>query len=212
MMEGIAAVAGVGPMITLGGHTFQTSTRILRHYAHIQAEMLKQRINPFSMIRMLAAEMPDRQDLAQIAVSSAFNKAMDWGWVSEPDMFDWMQNTTHGRITTVFLAVEGCNEPKPTFDQIRKLYCDEWDDVRVRDGVAAAERWALELFDRIAQATGSDEVGNSSGSPSSTAAGESESREKTESPGTTSTRECESDTTGPEIRSTECQLETSALK
>lgn len=185
---GLSRTAGCGPLITLGDRTFSTSTRILRHYARIEAEMLKRRIDPFEMLRRLCDQLPERQDLAQMAIAQVFAQAMQWGFFTESDLWHFLQDTTHGRVMSVWLAVEH-NEPHPTFDEVRELYCNHYDDLRTSvadpvEGLAIAEQWADGIWSAITQATGEDELGNSHGSPSSTGG---ESPEKDCSPGTTST-------------------------
>jgi hypothetical protein len=189
-MDGVSRTAGVGPTITLGGRLLAVNTRVLRHYGLIEAEMLKQRGNPFDLIRQLGAALPEREGLMVVAVQKAFEQVMNWGYVTLPDMYHWMENTPHGRCYTVWLAVQ---HHDVTFEWVRDAFWDQYDDLRtsetdVTEGLAKAEGWSDEIFAAVMQASGQDEVGNSSGSPASSGDGEGvETSETDDSPGTPST-------------------------
>lgn len=171
-MDGVAKVAGIGPVVTIGGRRLTVSGKILRHYAEIEAQIIQLRGNPFDLIRQLGEALPDRQDLALIAVQKAFVEARTWRIVTILEMNDWLASTWAGRCFRTWLAVRDNDLPTLTLEAVTQMYTDDYERIAMRQGGVAAEKWDSVIDSAIDQAEGVDELGNSTTSPSTGSAAE----------------------------------------
>lgn len=182
-MEGLSRAAGVGPTVKLGGRSLTVSGKILRHYAEIEAEVIKARGNPFDLMRQLGEAMPDREDLAYALVGRAFTEAKSWRFVTLGEIGSWLDDTMRGRCFRTWLAVRDNDPQTLTLEAVSTLYADEFESLVRTQGIAAAEKWDAAICQAIDAAEGADELGNSNTSPTSTR----EAAETASSPGTSST-------------------------
>lgn len=190
-MDGISRTVGVGPTIMLGGRSLTVSGRILRHYAEIEAEIIRQRGNPFDLIRQMSEAMPDRQDMALLVVTRAFQEAKSWRTVLIPEIGDWLNSTWGGRCFRTWLAVRDNDPDKLTLEEVTRLYSDEYQDIVRTKGAVAAEQWDQSIENAVDQASGDDELGNLSGSPLSGVE-----TNESQSPGISSSSPSQNSTTG----------------
>lgn len=160
---------GVGPTIELGGETLTITPRLVRHFGEMEAEIKKERGNPFDAIREASEALKDTDPaLLKEIVSNAFMEARNWKYVSMDDIFEWMSNTWRGQRFVIWLTVRDNDREKWTFDHFSQVFSDEFEERYHRDGALAAQKWVSQIEAAISQASGEDELGNSTGSPQST--------------------------------------------
>ena len=174
-MEGLARAAGVGSAITLGGRKLKVSARILRHYAEIEEEVRRLRGNPFNLIREAKEALRDDPELMKQFVERAFDEARRAKIVTPNDVQEYLSDTWSGGCFALWLALRENDPQAVTLQWVSQNFCDEFESRLKRDGQEAAAKWREEIDHAINSAGGEDEVGNSTGSPSSGSAAEAES-------------------------------------
>ena len=111
-MDGLSRVAGIGPTIRLGGETLTVRGRTLRHYAELEAEIIRLRGDPFDLIR------ENRKELSRFGdelIEKLFNQIdMKWRIVKIEEIHEWL-TTLQGRIFSVWQATRH-NGEKHTLD------------------------------------------------------------------------------------------------
>lgn len=111
-MDGLSRVAGIGPTVRLGGETFTVRGRTLRHYAELEAEIIRLRGDPFELIRS------NRDMLSRFGdelIEKLFNQIdVKWRIVRIEEIHEWL-TTLHGRIFSIWQATRH-NGEKHTFD------------------------------------------------------------------------------------------------
>lgn len=187
-MDGISRTAGVGPLITLGGEKFTVQGRILRHYAEIEAEIIKLRGNPLQMVRDSVAAMSGGGDVDSLlqrpefltnVVSMMFDEAKRWRFVDRQDLAQFLSNTWHGIVVSTWLAIRHNDIQRLTITEVGNLLSDEYES-RMRKDPEDAQQFAESIFSAIDQAGGEDELGNSTGSLTGAESNEVELEQKPE--------------------------------
>lgn len=166
-MEGASRTFGTGPVMTLGGRSLSVNSKLLRCYAEIEAEIINRRGNPFDLARQAAAAFADTPETALLVVQRAFEEAKSWRFVAISEIWRWIDETWAGRCFSVWLAVRDNDPQTLTFDEVSRMYSDEYEDRFRKGGFEAAEEWADSIVRKIIQADGEDELGNSNTSPAS---------------------------------------------
>jgi len=181
-LDGISRAAGVGPLITLCGEQYEVQGRILRHYATIEAEIIKRRGNPLQLVRECieglagaesVSEVFDNPEMLTRLVSVMFDEAKRWRHLNE----EW-----HGTVVATWLAIRHNDPKRLTVDKVGEMVSDDYEDRMRKEGMEAAEQLIADIFAAIDQAGGEDEMGESTGSPSSPASEEKTTEDS--SPGT----------------------------
>lgn len=165
-MDGISRTSGVGGTITLEGTSYTVDGRILRHYAEIEAEIIKRRGNPFDLIRQAKDALKDSPEIVREFVSRAFDEALKWRIVSVYDIGLFLEGTWSGTCFALWLAIRDNDRSKLTLEEVSRMYCDEYERRIRKGGAEEAEKWKAEIESVLDQANGTDELGNSTGSPS----------------------------------------------
>ena len=115
-MDGLSRVAGVGPTVRVGGETLMVQGRTLRHYAELEAEIIRLRGDPFEMIR------DNRKVFSRFGnelVEKLFNQFdMKWRIVKIEEIHEWLE-TLQGRVFSTWQAIRH-NGEKYTFDWTAK--------------------------------------------------------------------------------------------
>lgn len=168
-MEGISRPAGAGPTVDFGGEKLQVSGRILRHYAEIEAQIVHLRGNPFDLIRENKDLLADQPELMDRFVDRAFEEAKAWRFVTPHEFSSWL-GTWPGICFTLWLAFRDNDREKYTLNKITEMFSDQYEQLaNSTGGSVAADRWKETLTEAINQASGEDELGNSTGGHPSTA-------------------------------------------
>ncbi len=111
-MDGLSRVAGIGPTVWFGGKTLTVQGRTLRHYAELEAEIIRLRHDPFDIIRN------HREELSRFGdelIEKLFNQIdVKWRIVRIEEIHKWL-STLHGRIFAIWQATRH-NGEKHTFD------------------------------------------------------------------------------------------------
>lgn len=191
-MDSIARTAGVGGIIQLGGRSLSVRGRVLRHMAEIEAEIIRRRGNPFDLVRQAnEALRADQPELVALFTAQAFQQSMKWRFVTLDDIDDFLGSTWGGRCMRLWLAVRDNDRDTLTLDRVTQMFADEFESIARSKGKKAAYEWQERIDMAIDQADGSDELGNSNGSPkpseaveSTAEAGAAEMATASESPGT----------------------------
>lgn len=166
-MEGLSRTLGVGPTIELGGRKLTVQSRILRHFAEIEAEIIKRRGNPFDLIREAKEALKECPEIMNQFVERAFDEARKWKTVTLLELGEFLNNTWGGTCFSLWLAIRDNDRTNLTLEYVTRQFSDEY-EAQLRDfGAEAAQKWKSEIEAAIDQASGGDELGNSTGSPSS---------------------------------------------
>jgi hypothetical protein len=156
--DGLSRVAGVGPSITLGGKSYQVRGKTLEYYAALEAEIIKTRGgNPFEMIVDSAAILKNDPELLRQIIQTLAAEAKEWRFVRDWDVIVFL-STSRGRSLHLWLCIKH-NAGAPSRDDCHVQYMREV-AVRGREG---AQVWQDEIDNAIKQASGEDELGNSTG-------------------------------------------------
>lgn len=164
-MDGLSRAAGVGPTITLSGHTLSVKGRILRHYGEIEAEIIKRRGNPLTWFRNAKTEIGNDPAMLRVLAETAFDKGKDYAVVTRAEISRWL-DTQSGACFQVWLAVRDNDREKWTLEAVTRVYCDDLEDAirkagdKPGAGSAAYEARKQEIDDAINQASGEDPLGN----------------------------------------------------
>lgn len=161
-MDGISRTSGVGPTITLGGKAYTVSGRILRHYAEIEAEIIKLRGNPFDFVRQASESLKDSPEVLAIVINQAWDLARTWAYVSSEDLSEFLVSW-RGVVFALWLSIRE-QSAGLEFDEVLTLFGDECEDRKRKD---PASNFVEEVDAAITQGGGDDELGNSTGSPQS---------------------------------------------
>ena len=161
-MSDISRVAGVGPTIKLGGLTLTANPKTMRHYGEISAEIIRRRGNPMDLIRQAREVLTP--DIVQQFVEKAFEEAIKWKTVTTLQLFEFLQ-TLDGMLFMLWLSVRDNDRSLYTLEHVSMLYLDEY-EARLRAGGAkAAQEYEAEIEASLSQADSDNELGNSTGSP-----------------------------------------------
>ena len=159
-MDGLSRVAGIGPTVRLGGETLTVRGRTLRHYAELEAEILRLRGDPFEMIRGNRGAFsrfgkmestPHKKELLE----ELFNQIdMKWRIARIEEIHKWL-TTLRGRIFADWQATRH-NGEKHTFDWTAKeLFRSpaEWEQVEkaVNQASGLDELAALDWINRTTE-------------------------------------------------------------
>ena len=161
-MDGLSRPLGAGPHVTIGQHSLRLDGRILRHYAEIEAQILHRRGKPHDLIRGLSETFQGSDDAIQAVTDAAFEAAKSWAVVGGRDYAEWV-DTWPGQCFTIYLAVRDNDRKFYTLDKVTEIVSDEYEKVLRSDGNHAAAEWLGGIIDGINQASGDDELGNSTG-------------------------------------------------
>ncbi len=167
-MDGISRTAGVGPTIQLGGRSLTTNAKILRHYAEMEAEIIRKRGNPFDLIRDAKEALRDCPEIMGQFVTQAFDAAVRWKTVSQQEVHDFL-GTMSGTVFAIWLSVRDNDPATITLEWVKQAFMDQMEAVAREQGALAAQKWQAAIEAAIDQASGDDELGNSTGSPQSAA-------------------------------------------
>lgn len=167
-MDGISRTSGIGPTITLEGETYTVNARILRHYGEIEAEIIKRRGNPFDLIRQACDALSDHPEHVVAFANKTFDEVLKlrWGAVTLADIGEFLSTTWFGECFSLWLAIRENNPQKLTFKYVSDAFSDEYERRITDDGYESATEWKESIYKAQQQATGTDELGNSTGSPS----------------------------------------------
>ena len=153
-MTGLAQAAGIGPTIDLDGEKLFVTGKIIRHYALMEAEIIKLRHpTPLEMVRTIKDDYKDSPDLFERFARIAIQEAKTWGVVTRTEIFEWLQTTMSGFVLTIWLAVRDNNKDKWTFERTRDLICDKLEE-------PGGDEWKASVEEAIDQASGETELGN----------------------------------------------------
>ena len=162
--------------ITLGGVSLRVSPRVVDHYAEIEQAILSSRPNPFHAARdgMQAfadkdGNVPElvRETLLRIAMEQV-SKA---NFVSRREVSEWIGGTMSGHIFIMYLAVRDNDRAKYTLDYVKSLVMAEYESAMKAGGEAAQRKLKQQLEGAVDQASGGDDLGNSTGPVSATEPG-----------------------------------------
>lgn len=167
-MEGVSRCLGVGPTVTLNGHTLLVKGRTIRHYGLIEAEIMKQRGNPLKMFRDAKAEISDDPVILKALATAAFEQAQQWAFVSRWQLYEFL-GTWSGFFFALWLAVRD-NGPEWTPERVAEVAGDEIEAAmracpQADQRMLAGEKRRREIEDLVLQAGGEDDLGNSVGRP-----------------------------------------------
>jgi len=163
------SAVGSGPTIEIGGETLTITPRLVRHFGEMEAEIKKERGNPFDCIREAREALGDTDaGLLKEIVENAFLEARKWKYVSVEEIWEWMAQTWRGQRFVIWLTIRDNNREKWTFNYFNEIFSDEYEDRVRNEGPVEAHKWIANIENAIQQASGDDELGNSNGSPKST--------------------------------------------
>ena len=178
-MNGLSSVVGVGPIVEFGGKEYTVKAKMLEQHAIVEAQIVKNRGNPFDMFRAAAESFSDNPDGFAKIVPIVMSQAKGWKIVTFDEVREYLNSTLEGMALSVWMAIRHNNPEKLTISYVKETFVNELESRIQKDGDASADRWWRSLVSNIEQAEGVDELGNSTGSPR----GEAESQ-TVESPGT----------------------------
>ncbi len=157
MTDGLSRVAGVGPGVTLGGKTWQIRGKTAEYYAAMEAEVIKTRgSNPFEMLVESSVALKSDPELLRQVVRELADKCKSWRFVDDLDMWDFLR-TARGRSLHLWMCIKH-NTGAPDRDETHVQYMREL-AVKGKD----AQAWQDEVDNSIRQASGEDQLGNSTG-------------------------------------------------
>lgn len=139
-MDGLCYAAGCGPSVRLGGRRLLLKGRTIGDYGIIESEILKQRGNPFDLIRAAARRTGEHADRQRYIVDQLFRHICRWGGgVSFHDTIKWL-NTSYGACFALWLAVRDNDPLRYTFEHV----CDlagtaDWNEISQAISIASAE-------------------------------------------------------------------------
>lgn len=141
-MDGLSRVAGIGPTIRLGGETLTVHGRTLRHYAELEAEIIRLRGDPFDLIRKRRKEL---SRLGDELVEKLFNQIdVKWRIVRIEEIHEWLSSLS-GRVFSIWQAIRH-NGEKHTLDWTTETLS------------RSSVKWA-QMEKAVNQASGLDELG-----------------------------------------------------
>lgn len=162
-MDGASQTAGVATVV-LGGRTLFVKSRDIEFYGLLEAEILRLRGDPLSMVVEAAKNLADHPQAAflvdQVANTVA-NRFRNWRLATYTDYSEFF-NTPHGDAFQLWLCVRH-NDPSPSQKQVEKWL---WDEIN-RGGIKRRD----EIMNTIEIASGEDPLGNSAGPSTSTTTG-----------------------------------------
>lgn len=168
-MDGLSRVLGEGPQLNVCGKDWSVKS-VLRHYAAIEAEILRLRGNPFDAIPQAVASFATQQAdglskeqaelvsgrcqaMLSVTMRQIVNELRTWKHVSNTDYVDFV-STPRGRAFLVSKSIEhnpGAPSPEDVLAfVVQRFFCKD---------VA----WIEESERVVAQAAGMDTLGNSTG-------------------------------------------------
>lgn len=166
-MDGISRVAGVGPSITLCGKSYQVRGKTAEYYASMEAEIIKTRgSNPFEILVEASANIRSDPEILRQIVRELADRCKSWRFVDDIDVFDFGR-TSRGRSLHLWLCIRD-NEGAPDRDECHVQYMRE-----IASRGRTAQAWQDEIDKAISQASGEDQLGNSTGQSGSDQAGPS---------------------------------------
>ncbi len=142
-MDGLSRVAGVGPTVWFGGETLTVQGRTLRHYAELEAEIIRLRGDPFDIIRKWRKEL---SRFGNELIEKLFNQIdVKWRIVRIEEIHEWSA-TLCGRVFSIWQATRH-NGEKHTFDWTAETLS------------RSSIEWA-QIERAVNQASGLDELGS----------------------------------------------------
>lgn len=122
-MPGLASLAGVGPLITLGPHQIQVRAKTLRHICETEAMIVSFRGDPLNLVRRAVSSIQD--DALRVAVSSSLLQKVRKRFlgVSHEHMSEWLY-CFEGRMFRLWQSVR---HAIPSFSELLDLACHEID-------------------------------------------------------------------------------------
>jgi len=161
-MDGSSRAFGVGPTIQLRGKTYTVNGRIFRHYAEIEAEVIRLRGNPFEMIPQARDVLSGELATLSFVLREIFNEARRWRFLSHADFHEFL-DSWRGEVMQLWMAIRH-NDPELTLDAVMEMFGDEVENITRTKGVKESLEWRDKVSEAIAQASGEDPLGNSTGS------------------------------------------------
>jgi len=157
-MDGVSRAAGVGPTITLGGRTWTVRGRTVEFYALLEAEIIRQRGDPFKLLAESARTLRDekgavdRVSLDALASSIAAH-FRSWNSATYADYAQFW-NTPAGDAFRIWAAIR--QEDKDLSPQQVLFWLMEMLTNEGEGGAKKRDEW----LDAIDQATGIGTLGN----------------------------------------------------
>ena len=158
-MDGLSRALGTGPTITLCGQTFSVQGRLIRHYAEIEAQMIKERPDPFQLMREGVSAFQDNPEGMRFFVRECYDIAKTWKSVAGHEIRDWL-NTFKGNCFAVWLCIRHNNPEYLTLEKVTELMLDDAEKIAREKGEAARAAKQAEIERAIDQASGTDTLGN----------------------------------------------------
>ena len=167
-MDGLSRAVGVGPTMELCGQTFSVKGRVIRSYAEIEAEIIRVRGNPFDYLihikdTISGMDSKDSEGLMRVAIQEGYKEAKKWRYVSGGEIAEWMNETFRGQCFMVWMCIRHNNREVLTLEKVTELYCDELEAAASSTGEDGRDKKKEEIFSAIDQASGDDQLGNSTG-------------------------------------------------
>lgn len=151
--DGISHIAGLGPLVTLGGRQWLVKGRQLRYYAMMEAEIIKMRGNPFEMVVLAAANHRQDPGVVNAVAAAVAEHFRNWRFANYKDYGNFNE-TPYGEAFQVWCAIRHQDE-KLTVDQVQFWLMEEI--------VQRGPERRTEILAAIEQASSEDQLGNSTG-------------------------------------------------
>src|SRR5574343_805572 len=107
--DGISHIAGLGPLVTLGGRQWIVKGRTLEYYSMMEAEIIKKRGNPFEMVVLAARESRDDLKVVDAVAVSVAEHFRNWRFANYQDYIAFNQ-TPYGEAFQVWAAIRHQDE------------------------------------------------------------------------------------------------------
>ena len=162
MPDGISRASGAGPMMTFAGKEYRIQGRSNGYYALLDAQIIARRDNPFQMFVDAARELIENTGIADVKVLGALSSMISrdfrgWRNVTFLEHLEF-EETSYGTAFTIWYGL-GAEECGLTIEEVRH----EIEEERLRQKLASWSVWLEGFRKAIDQASGIDELGNSTG-------------------------------------------------
>ncbi len=158
-MDGLSRAVGIGPTITLCGRTFNVRGKILQAHAEIEAEIIKGRLAYLKELKKMFAD--DKEAMKEI-IRESVQSIREASRVTLEDQTSWLSETFRGYSFLVYQCIRH-NADDLTLDKVTKLICQDQEESMRAGGTEASKAKREEIEAAIDQASGEDELGNSTG-------------------------------------------------
>lgn len=147
-MDGLGRPAGAGLTIEFNGETLILSPLTLKDFGLIEQHLLSKRTNPLEMVKQHLADMPI--EVATALAKEAYNDARKMNVVPADEVGEWI-DSFEGLVYCFWLMIRKEHGDKYSLEQITE----------VMD--AMSEQDLIRMKEMRDKASGTDELGNSTG-------------------------------------------------